>query len=916
MSHGLRAAALALGLLLPGLARAWTFSSAEPWPDGLVPVALGLTPALPAAPGAAVWEEALRTAAAAWNGSLERIQLEVQPTTGDAWYENGRNEVFFDREVFDEPFPTGVLAVTAYTHDRGTRVESDIVLNAGWNWSVYSGIAFSNPVDFRRVLLHELGHLLGLNHPDEAGQAVPAIMNSAVGNTEALTSDDQAGARALYRFGPGVAPVIVTAPADATVKQGAAATLSVTAGGRRPFRYEWRRNGTPIPGATAATLTLPAARLDEAGDYAVTIANDGGAVTSGPVRVTVAPAAPPSGQLVYGSQPQLKAGESFVLHASISGDPPLRYEWKRDGVPLPGAGQRNLAIDDVQFSDAGDYTLTVSNVAGSHTTAPRRLVVDPPAPLRFTHALPSVSVGLGEVLTLNAPVALTQDYTFQWQKDGVDLPGATLWFYVRGSFRPEDAGRYTVVIGNAFGRLASAAGVVTLHDGSGSTLIRRQPASVTIERDRFFSLSVEARGGSAQYRWYKDGVPLASATGNNLNLYSGAVTVEGAYHVVVADGARTEVSQTARVRVLGTPRPPEILLQPASETVPRGGDAVFAVSADGAPLPERYQWYKDDVALPGATDAKLRLRGVEPGAAGAYTVVVASAEGSVASQPAFLAVDLRSRLVNLAARAPVGRGDDVLIAGFTIGGREPRAVLVRGIGDQLAEFGVSGVLRDPVLRIFDAVGRQLASNDDWFRTNEATTAELAAAARLAGAFPQRPDARDAALVQTLAPGGYTAQVSGLVSTTGVGLVEIYELGKPGQGRLINLSSRVVVGTGANILIPGLVLQGTAPRRLLIRAVGPGLAALGVPRTLADPQLKVLRSDGATVGENNNWGEQAGAATPQQIAATTLSVGGFPLAAGSKDAAVLLDLPADNYTIQVSGVNDTEGIALVEVCEVP
>lgn len=315
--------------------------------------------------------------------------------------------------------------------------------------------------------------------------------------------------------------------------------------------------------------------------------------------------------------------------------------------------------------------------------------------------------------------------------------------------------------------------------------------------------------------------------------------------------------------------------------------------------------------IPAATDAKLRLYDITAEMAGSYSVAVSNTAGTATSQGATLAVDASARLVNLATRASVGRDGDVLVAGFVVGGTDSRQVLIRGIGDQLSEFGVSGVLRDPVVKLYDSKGELKASNDDWFRTTDENKAELQAAAKAVGAFEQRGDARDGALLATLQPGSYTVQVAGLARTTVVGLVEIYELGKPGRNRLVNLSSRAVVGTDTNILIPGLVLRGQAPRRLLIRAIGPGLGDFGVSGTLADPVMAVFRGT-EVVARNDNWSDQSDAA---KIAQTAAAVGGFALKPGSRDAALLLDLPPGSYTVQVSGAGNTTGVALVEVYEV-
>ena len=140
------------------------------------------------------------------------------------------------------------------------------------------------------------------------------------------------------------------------------------------------------------------------------------------------------------------------------------------------------------------------------------------------------------------------------------------------------------------------------------------------------------------------------------------------------------------------------------------------------------------------------------------------------------------------------------------------------------------------------------------------------------------------------------------------LVEAYDLGSTTSPRLVNLSARHWVGTGADVLIAGFVVAGSGTKQVLIRAVGPTLTNFGVAGALADPQLEVLDGSGRTLGSNDNWSPS--------LSATFSQVGAFPLATGGRDAATLITLPAGaGYTVKVSGVNNTTGEALIEVYEV-
>ena len=271
------------------------------------------------------------------------------------------------------------------------------------------------------------------------------------------------------------------------------------------------------------------------------------------------------------------------------------------------------------------------------------------------------------------------------------------------------------------------------------------------------------------------------------------------------------------------------------------------------------------------------------------------------------------RLINLSSRLRIGAGGNVLIAGFVIGGTEAKQVLIRGIGPALAGLGVQGTLANPQLRLYRG-SEVIAQNDDW-STGADSAASAAAFLRL-GAFALAPGSKDAALLETLAPGAYTAHVVA-DAAGGVALAEIYDAsGNPNADyqRLINLSTRGDVGTGENILIGGFIVTGNAPKKVLVRAIGPSLTAFGVAGALADPRLRVFNG-AALIAENDNW-----SIVPADTAATAQAArdtGAFALANGSKDAALILTLAPGAYTAQVSGADGAStGVALIEVYEVP
>jgi hypothetical protein len=273
------------------------------------------------------------------------------------------------------------------------------------------------------------------------------------------------------------------------------------------------------------------------------------------------------------------------------------------------------------------------------------------------------------------------------------------------------------------------------------------------------------------------------------------------------------------------------------------------------------------------------------------------------------------RLINLSSRAKVGPGEKLLITGLVVGGTTPKPVLVRAVGPGLTHLGVNGVLQNPKIRI-EKAGTIVAENDDW-GTNADPAALVATTARI-GAFPLSANSTDAALLTTLAPGVYTVQVtaSGATTQDGVAMAEIYDASENPSAdyqRLVNISSRGEVTSGENILIGGFIVTGNSPKKILVRGIGPGLAAQQVGHPLADPLLKVYQG-GTVLATNDNWSADATAAA--ELTAATTALGAFPLAAGSKDAALILNLAPGYYTAHVLSADGSSGIALVEIYEIP
>jgi len=279
------------------------------------------------------------------------------------------------------------------------------------------------------------------------------------------------------------------------------------------------------------------------------------------------------------------------------------------------------------------------------------------------------------------------------------------------------------------------------------------------------------------------------------------------------------------------------------------------------------------------------------------------------------------RLVNVSSRLRVATGDAsrAVIAGFVITGTESKPVLVRAVGPGLSGFGVTGVLTNPRLQIYRGA-TLLAENEDW-----SNNAQVSATGDRVGAFRLGAGSQDAALVSTLAPGAYTVVVMPN-GGAGVALIEVYDAATNvslNAQQLVNISTRGFVDTGDGQLIAGFVVSGNAPKRVLIRGVGPGLTQFGVPGAVTDPVLTLFASGNPTaIAQNNNWGtgqpidNRQTMATAAEIAAASTATGAFPLVNGSNDAAMIITLMPGAYSAVVNGANNGTGAGLIEVYEIP
>jgi Leucine-rich repeat (LRR) protein len=424
-----------------------------------------------------------------------------------------------------------------------------------------------------------------------------------------------------------VPPSISSQPQSLTNIVGATAAFNVSASGTPSPAYQWQFNGNTLSAATGASLLLTNVQLTNAGNYSVVVSNAAGSLTSAVAALTVW--APPS----ISSQPQSLTnivGTIAAFNVSASGTPSPAYQWRFNGNNLSAATSPSLALTNVQLTNAGNYSVVVSNAAGSLTSAVAALTIW--APPSISSQPQSVTNIVGTTAAFNVSASGTPSPAYQWQFNGNNLSAATSPSLLLTNVQLTNAGNYSVVVSNAAGSLTSAVAALTVW---APPSISSQPQSLTNIVGTIAAFNVSASGTpSPAYQWQFNGNNLSAATGPSLALTNVQLTNAGNYSVVVSNAAGSLTSAIAALTVWA---PPSISSQPQSLTNIVGTIAAFNVSASGTPSPA-YQWQFNGNNLSAATSPSLALTNVQLTNAGSYSVVVSNAAGSLTSAVAALTV--------------------------------------------------------------------------------------------------------------------------------------------------------------------------------------------------------------------------------------------------------------------------------------
>lgn len=338
------------------------------------------------------------------------------------------------------------------------------------------------------------------------------------------------------------------------------------------------------------------------------------------VGTVVSQGAAPS---IYNLPPNVAvdSGQTLTLSPVIAGTTPITYQWKRDGADINGATNATFSKSPVSTADAGDYTLVATNASGSTTSNVVTVQVNAPQPPALYPSATTVSCDYGTTLSLSMSVAGTTPMTFQWKKDGVDIPDATSSSYYKSMVTDADAGIYTLVAVNSAGSATSSGITVTVADPVPPE-IYELPLNRVTERGSSFSLSATVTGSQPiTFQWQKDAVDIPNATGRYY--YKSDVTDDdaGTYTLVATNVAGTTTSSGVPVTVTAPqpPSAPAITFYSTPSTVAYGNSISINASVTGT-QPMTFQWYRDGVALPGRTSSSLYISSAKPTESGSYTL--------------------------------------------------------------------------------------------------------------------------------------------------------------------------------------------------------------------------------------------------------------------------------------------------------
>jgi hypothetical protein len=414
----------------------------------------------------------------------------------------------------------------------------------------------------------------------------PTTAGSDSGSITITSNDPQTPTAIITLTGSGtsspVVPTVTTQPANQTVTAGQTATFTVVAGGTAPLSYQWQKNGVNIAVATAPSYTTPGTATSDSGStFRVVVNNTAGTVTSAAATLTVNAAAVAPTIATQPTSQTVTAGQAATFTVVAAGTAPLSYQWQKNGVGIAGATAATYTTPATATSDSGSaFAVVVSNSAGTVTSAAATLTVNAAAVAPTITTQPaSQTVTAGQTATFTVVAGGTAPLSYQWQKNGTNIAGATAATYTTPATATSDSGStFRVVVNNTTGTVTSAAATLTVTTAAVAPTITTQPTNQTVTAGQTATLTVVA-GGTAplSYQWQKNGVNIAGATGAIYTTPATAASDNGStFRIMVDNTAGSVTSASATLTVNPAPVPG---IQVSSSTINFGSDVVGSNSS-------------------------------------------------------------------------------------------------------------------------------------------------------------------------------------------------------------------------------------------------------------------------------------------------------------------------------------------------